>query len=147
MEQHDPFGNGTIGYQEFLTITSDRMVARDPEAELVRAFELFDDDCTGRISLRNMRVVVRELGENLSDRELQGMITEFDRDGDGEISLQEFGGACPTPGTALGSTLCWMVRPRSTRAPPTHVWFSHHGHRDHGQVYASARTQHRCSGE
>ena len=34
--------------------------------------------------------MARELGENLSDEELQAMIDEFDKDGDGEISEQEF---------------------------------------------------------
>ena len=48
------------------------------------------DDHTGRISLRNMKRVARELGENLSEEELQAMIDEFDRDQDGEISADEF---------------------------------------------------------
>ena len=34
--------------------------------------------------------MARELGENLSDDELQAMIDEFDKDGDGEISENEF---------------------------------------------------------
>ena len=38
----------------------------------------------------NMRRVARELGENLSEEELQAMIDEFDRDQDGEISSDEF---------------------------------------------------------
>ena len=52
--------------------------------------QLFDDDHTGRISLKNMKRVARELGENLSEDELQAMIDEFDRDQDGEISGDEF---------------------------------------------------------
>ena len=34
--------------------------------------------------------VARELGENMSDEELRGMIEEFDKDGDGEINQEEF---------------------------------------------------------
>ena len=37
-----------------------------------------------------MRRVARELGENLTEDELQAMIDEFDRDKDGEISQDEF---------------------------------------------------------
>lgn len=55
-----------------------------------RASQLFDDDHSGRISLKNMKRVARELGENLSEDELQAMIDEFDRDQDGEISGDEF---------------------------------------------------------
>ena len=58
--------------------------------EILKAFKLFDEDNTGRISLRNLRRVARELGENLSDDELQAMIDEFDKDGDGEICENEF---------------------------------------------------------
>ena len=69
---------------------SEKYAERDPEEEIRKAFQLFDDDHTGKISLRNMKRVARELGENLSEEELQNMIDEFDRDQDGEISAEEF---------------------------------------------------------
>ena len=90
MEQHDVARRGTIGYDEFLEIMAQRIAARSPEEELSKAFDLFDEDGSGRISLRNMRRIAKELGENLTDDELQAMIDEFDTDGDGEISAAEF---------------------------------------------------------
>lgn len=57
---------------------------------MLKAFRLFDDDNTGKISLKNLRRVARELGETMTDDELQEMIDEADRDGDGEISEEEF---------------------------------------------------------
>ena len=70
----------------FISVT-DWMLDRDPQEEVFKAFRLFDDDDSGKISLRNLRRVARELGENMTDEELRAMIDEFDKDGDGESEL------------------------------------------------------------
>ena len=90
MRDFDRDGAGQIEYPDFLEIMTTKISERDPVEEILKAFKLFDEDTTGRISLRNLRRVARELGENLNDDELQAMIDEFDKDGDGEISENEF---------------------------------------------------------
>ena len=90
MKEYDREGNGAIEYIDFLDIMTHKIQERDPVEEILKAFKLFDEDNSGRISLRNLRRVARELGENLSDDELQAMIDEFDKDGDGEINENEF---------------------------------------------------------
>lgn len=51
-------------------IVSERILARDPMEEIRRAFQLFDEDNTGKISLRNLRRVAKEIGDRLEDDEL-----------------------------------------------------------------------------
>lgn len=79
-----------VDYDTFLEIMTKKYLARDPDEEIWKAFKLFDEEGTGRITVRNMRRVARELGEHLSDDELRAMIDEFDRDQDGAISEAEF---------------------------------------------------------
>ena len=60
-----------------------KYLEREPSDEIQKAFKLFDEDSAGKISLRKLKKVAKELGEALSDEELQAMIDEFDKDGDG----------------------------------------------------------------
>ena len=57
---------------------------------MLKGFALFDDDNTGKISFKNFQRVAKELGENLTTKELEEIIAEADTDGDGEISQEEF---------------------------------------------------------
>ncbi|PWN23072.1 putative CDC31-spindle pole body component, centrin [Microstroma glucosiphilum] len=90
LREYDRRGEGLMEWEDFSKIMGDRIAARDPLEEIRRAFALFDDDNTGKISVKNLRRVAKELGEQLDEDELQAMIDEFDLDQDGEINEQEF---------------------------------------------------------
>ncbi|WFD26781.1 Calcium-binding component of the spindle pole body (SPB) half-bridge [Malassezia nana] len=90
LRDNDATGTGLMEWPAFNRVLTERIAARDPREEILRAFALFDEDNTGKISLRNLKRVAKELGENLDDEELQAMIDEFDLDQDGEINEQEF---------------------------------------------------------
>ncbi|KFZ51675.1 Centrin-1, partial [Podiceps cristatus] len=86
----DKEGTGKISFNDFLVVMTQKMAEKDSKEEILKAFRLFDDDETGKISFKNLKRVAKELGENLTDDELQEMIDEADRDGDGEVNEQEF---------------------------------------------------------
>lgn len=81
---------GGMSFQEFQNILAQKLNEVDSDTDLERAFELFDDDETGSISLRNLRRVARQLGEDVGEEELQAMLEAADRRGTGEVSLEDF---------------------------------------------------------
>jgi centrin-3 len=83
-----------LSLSSFQALLAQKILARDPREEILRAFELFDAGGKGRIELADLRRVARELGEGLGEDELVAMIEEFDLDGDGGIDREEFLGIC-----------------------------------------------------
>merc|ERR1711879_832945 len=75
---------------EFLQMMTGKMGEKDTREDIEKVFKLFDNDSTNKISFRNLARVAEELGENIDDEELQDMINQADRDGDGEINCDEF---------------------------------------------------------
>uniref|UniRef100_A0A4W5JBX1 Centrin 4 n=1 Tax=Hucho hucho TaxID=62062 RepID=A0A4W5JBX1_9TELE len=67
----DKEGSGTIDFNDFLCMMTQKMSEKDSKEEILKAFRLFDDDGTGKISFKNLKRVSKELGENLTDEELQ----------------------------------------------------------------------------
>src|SRR5579862_9285022 len=65
---------GLLSQDEFTRVMTEYILQRDPLEEIRRAFQLFDDDNTGKISIMNLRRVAKELGEVLEEDELRAMI-------------------------------------------------------------------------
>ncbi|XP_068081958.1 calmodulin isoform X2 [Anabrus simplex] len=86
----DVDGNGTIEFNEFLQMMSKKMKGADGEDELREAFRVFDKNNDGLISSTELRHVMTNLGEKLSDEEVDDMIREADLDGDGMVNYEEF---------------------------------------------------------
>jgi calmodulin len=62
-----------------------KMKDSDTEEEIREAFRVFDKDGNGFISAAELRHVMTNLGEKLTDDEVDEMIREADIDGDGQV--------------------------------------------------------------
>ena len=69
--------SGNIDFEEFLDMMTARMSDKDTREDINKVFRLFDDDTSGSITVRNLRRVARELGETMTDEELQEMVTYY----------------------------------------------------------------------
>ena len=58
--------------------------------EFREAFQAFDKDGNGSITVRELGTVMRSLGQNLSEAEIKEMIDIVDEDKNGTIDFQEF---------------------------------------------------------
>ena len=86
----DADGSGQIDFEEFLELMTARVSDKDTRENIRKIFNLFDDEKTGFISIKNLRRVAKELGETIDDSELQEMIERADTDNDGLVSEEEF---------------------------------------------------------
>jgi len=86
----DDNGDNEIDFSEFLTLMKSRMGEYDPEKELRDAFAVFDTDGSGAIDRKELKKLMKKLGQTLSEAELDAMMDEVDTNGDGEISFDEF---------------------------------------------------------
>ncbi|KAH9507179.1 hypothetical protein Btru_056555 [Bulinus truncatus] len=82
--------NGQVDFADFLTLMATIMNKKESPDELLQAFQVFDRECNGFVSAAELRHVMTNLGEKMSDEEVDEMIREADIDGTGHINYTEF---------------------------------------------------------
>ena len=86
--QVDADGNGEIDYSEFVVATMNEKNLLSNN-KLHTAFKMFDKDGGGSISTDEIKQVL-SFGQNLDEAVVQQIIEQVDKNGDGEISYEEF---------------------------------------------------------
>ena len=67
-----------------------KMKEGEMDEEMIEAFKTFDKNGNGFITIQEMKDVMHQYGEKLSDEDVQLMFEETDYDKDGKISFEDF---------------------------------------------------------
>ncbi|KMZ60204.1 Calcium-dependent protein kinase 3 [Zostera marina] len=88
MEAADVDGNGSVDYMEFISATM-HMNRMEREEHLYKAFEYFDGDRSGYITIEELEQALTKY--NMGDEKtIKEIIAEVDTDNDGRINYEEF---------------------------------------------------------
>jgi len=90
IDEVDKSREGKLIFTDFLEFMTDRIKNSDPTAEVKEAFKVFDTTGAGKISGDDLKKVMGNLGENLTDQEVSAMIKQNDSTGDGHIHFPDF---------------------------------------------------------
>ena len=92
MKDLDADGSGKIDFDEFIEMMTAKMSDRVTREDLKKVFDLFlgDDNRDGKITVKHLRRVARELNETMTDEELNEMIARADLDKDNGVDFEEF---------------------------------------------------------
>jgi len=80
----------TFGLPELTQVIASMAAgSRNKQEEVRESFSVFDRDGTGMISAAELRHVMTNIGEKLSDQEIDEMIREVEVDRDGQIAYED----------------------------------------------------------
>ena len=86
----DSEGAGQIPFEQFIHLLTPRLVEGDSPDNIDHIFALFDTERTGFITVRDLRRIAHEMGEELTEDDLADMIKVADANRDGVVSRDEF---------------------------------------------------------
>ncbi|CAG9767458.1 unnamed protein product [Ceutorhynchus assimilis] len=93
IRKNDPDHSGTVSFDGFAEIAS-HFLEEDDDAniqqELKEAFRLYDREGNGYITTGTLKEILAALDDNLTSRDLDGIIAEIDTDGSGTVDFDEF---------------------------------------------------------
>ena len=82
--------SGTIEFNEFLTLMANNLKTSESENAICDAFQAFDEEGLGVIPADELRHALTNLGEKLTNVEINELVKLADKRKDGRVKYKEF---------------------------------------------------------
>ncbi|THD28937.1 Calcium-binding protein [Fasciola hepatica] len=89
-DQVDDDATGFIDFNGFLICFGKSLQEEQDERDLRDAFRVLDKNKRGEIDVEDLRWILKELGDDLTEEEIDDMIRDTDTDGSGFVDFDEF---------------------------------------------------------
>ena len=76
--------------KDFISLINTRMKKVESEEEMVEMFKIFDKKGTGKVSSGDIRSVLDDIDEPISQQELEELMLNWDKNKDGFLDFFEF---------------------------------------------------------
>ena len=86
----DSDGNGLVDFNEFLCLMDGNPPTLNVDEEMENLFSLIDTNGDGFLSEKEVRNMMKNLGEKVKKKDVRKIIKEADKNKDGKISFDEF---------------------------------------------------------
>merc|ERR1711962_1552194 len=86
----DADGNDLIDFNEFSSLMEGYLAVVDVDQEIRNLFAIIDINQDGFLSEKEIRSMMKKLGEKPRKKDIRKMMKEADKNGDGKISYDEF---------------------------------------------------------
>ena len=80
-------GNGLVDFKEFINLMENNSLIRNGDEEMENLFNMFDINKDGFITEKEIKVMMKNLGEKVRKKDIRKMIKEADLNKDGKISF------------------------------------------------------------
>merc|ERR1711976_119049 len=89
-DEIDTEGTGKIGLEEFQALVLRKMQEDEDERELREIFRVLDKEKKGEVNVNELRWILKSLGDDLTEEDIDDMIADVDTDGSGWVDYDEF---------------------------------------------------------
>lgn len=86
----DEEGTGYISILDFVKLVQAKMQADIDERELKEIFRVLDKEKKGEVNVNEIRWILKSLGDDMTEEDIDDMILDVDTDGSGWVDYEEF---------------------------------------------------------